>query len=51
MIKSRKELAIALAGNDKVEENKVSKKLSKVVKLWISKNEIKKENGYLIGNF
>ena len=51
MIKSRKELAIALTDNNKVEISRISKRLSRIVDMWISSGSIKKENNSLIGNF
>ncbi len=43
---SRRELAIQLS-NGKVSVGKLSKKVERIVELWLSRKEIVLENGYL----
>lgn len=51
MIKSRRELAIALDGGKTVDVANVSKRLARIVNLWASRKEIIISNGKITGNF
>ncbi len=51
MITSRKELARRLDNGGKVEISKISKKLDRIVNLWISRKEITLNNNFLKGAF
>jgi hypothetical protein len=50
-ILNRRELAIKLANDKKINLNNVSKKLNKIIALWISRNEIIQDGKYIICNF
>ncbi len=51
MIKNKRDLALALNNGGIVEVANISKKLSRIVEMWISYGDIKKVNNSLIGNF
>ena len=51
MIKSRRELALALDGKKTIDASMVSKRLSRVVNMWASRKEIIVSNGKITGNF
>lgn len=51
MIKSRRELAIALENGGSVNMKNVSKALGRVVALWAKRNEIIVSDGKITGNF
>jgi len=48
---SRRELANALNNGGKVRIDNVSKKLNRVIEMWISYNDIKREGNFLIGTY
>jgi hypothetical protein len=47
-ITNKRELAIKIGNNEKIELSSISKKLNRIVELWISYKEIKIENNYLV---
>ncbi len=51
MIKSRRELAIALTGKRSTSLKNVSKKLLPVVERWIKSKDIKLEGDIITGNY
>jgi hypothetical protein len=51
MITSRKELANKLNNKNTVELSQISKKLNRIIKLWISRKEIIIKENIIIGNF
>jgi len=51
MIKNKRELATFLNNGGRVEIKNVSKKLNRIINLWISYKDIKIEDNFLIGMF
>ncbi len=51
MITNRRDLAIALENGKEVHIDNVSKKLNRIIEMWISYKDIKREGSFLIGTY
>jgi hypothetical protein len=51
VITNKRQLAVTLSNSGRVELSKVSKRLNKIVELWLSRKEIKIENNFIVGAF
>lgn len=51
MIKNRRKLSIVLMNGGKIELSKISKKLNRIIEMWVSYKSVKIEGSFLIGTY